>query len=78
VDVDGRVLLSDLERDEGIVLRPEHAEAETIAAYFLGRLGRPPNTGERVECDGYVLTAMDVAGRRLRRARIVELPRAEA
>ncbi len=77
-EVDGRVLLSDLERDEGIVLRPEHAEAETIAAYFLGRLGRPPNTGERVECDGYVLTAMDVAGRRLRRARIVELPRAEA
>ena len=38
---------------------------------MLARLGHPPEMGERVECDGYTLVATDVAGRRVRRVRIV-------
>jgi CBS domain containing-hemolysin-like protein len=71
VDVDGRVLLADLERDAHIVLRPEVKTVETVGGYMLGRLEHPPEAGERVECEGYTLVAMDVAGRRVRRVRIV-------
>ena len=71
VDVDGRVLLADLERDAHIVLRPEMKTVETVGGYMIGRLEHPPEAGERVECEGYTLVAFDVAGRRVRRVRIV-------
>ena len=77
VDVDGRVLLSDLERDAGIVLSPEVKSIETVGGYMLARLARPAEAGARVECDDYTLVAVDVAGRRVRRVRVVpsEKPR---
>jgi CBS domain containing-hemolysin-like protein len=71
VDVDGRVLLADLERDAHIVLKPEVKAVETVGGYMIGRLEHPPEAGERVECEGYSLVAVDVAGRRVRRVRIV-------
>lgn len=71
VDVDGRVLLADLERDAGIVLKPEETTVETVGGYILARLEHPAGTGERVECEGYTLVVTDVAGRRVRRVRIV-------
>jgi len=71
IDVDGRLLLSDLERDAGIVLRPEEKTIETLGGYMLARLQRPAEVGERVECEGYTLVATDVAGRRVRRVRVV-------
>ncbi|HZF54786.1 MAG TPA: hemolysin family protein [Polyangiaceae bacterium] len=71
LDVDGRMLLADLERDAQIVLTPEVKTIETLGGYMLARLGHPPEMGERVECDGYTLVATDVAGRRVRRVRIV-------
>src|SRR5690606_26995 len=64
IDVDGRVLLSDLERDMGVVLLPEEDSIETVGGYILARLARPAEVGERVECEGYTLMATDVAGRR--------------
>lgn len=73
VDVDGRVLLSDLERDVGLVLRPEVKSVETLGGYILGRLGRPAGAGERLECEGVTLVVTDVAGRRVRRVRIVPM-----
>ena len=80
VDVDGRVLLADLERDVGVVLRPEVKTVETVGGYILARLHRPPEAGERVECEGFTLVVTDVAGRRVRRVRIVpgEAPAASA
>ena len=79
VDVDARMLLADLERDADIVLLPEIKTTETIAGYLLARLERPAQAGERVECEGYTLVATDVAGRRVRRVRIVpSAPSAEA
>jgi len=79
VDVDGRVLLADLERDAGIVLEPRVKTIETVGGYMLARLERPAEPGERVECDGYTLVATDVVGRRVRRVRIVpgEKPKTE-
>jgi CBS domain containing-hemolysin-like protein len=71
VDVDGRVLLADLERDASIVLKPEQAKIETVGGYILARLARPAEPDERVECEGYTLVVTDVAGRRVRRVRIV-------
>lgn len=71
IDVDGRMLLADLERDAGIVLVPEVKTIETVGGYMLARLERPPEAGERIECEGYTLVATDVAGRRVRRVRIV-------
>jgi CBS domain containing-hemolysin-like protein len=72
VDVDGRVLLSDLERDAGITLVPEVRRAETVGGYVLGRLERPPEPGEEVACEGYKLVVLDAAGRRVRRLRVVQ------
>ena len=71
LDVDGRVLLVDLERDASIVLKPEMKTIETLGGYILARLQRPAETGERVECEGYTVVVTDVVGRRVRRVRIV-------
>jgi CBS domain containing-hemolysin-like protein len=71
LDVDGRMLLADLERDTQVVLKPEVKTIETVGGYMLARLGHPPEAGERVECEGYTIVATDVAGRRVRRVRIV-------
>jgi CBS domain containing-hemolysin-like protein len=71
VEVDGRVLLADLERDAAIVLKPEVKTVETLGGYVLARLEHPADAGERVECEGYTIVVTDVAGRRVRRARIV-------
>lgn len=71
IDVDGRVLLADLERDAHITLKPEAKGVETVGGYMIARLEHPPEAGERVECEGYTLVAIEVAGRRVRRVRIV-------
>jgi CBS domain containing-hemolysin-like protein len=70
VEVDGRLLLSDLERDAGIALRPEVKGVETVGGYVLARLEHPPRAGEEVECQGFTVVPTDVAGRRVRRVRI--------
>lgn len=75
VDLDGRVLLADLEREVHIVLKPEMKDVETVGGYMLARLERPPIAGESVECEGFTLVATDVAGRRVRRLRIVPAPK---
>lgn len=77
IDVDGRVLLADLERDVGIVLRPEEKTIETVGGYILARLEHPAEVGERVECEGLTLVVTDVAGRRVRRVRMVPMDAAE-
>src|SRR5262249_39515126 len=78
VDVDGRVLLADLEREVHILLKPEVKDVETVAGYMPARLERPPVSGEGVDCEGFTLIATDVHGRRVRRVRIVPAPASEA
>jgi CBS domain containing-hemolysin-like protein len=76
VEVDGRVLLADLEREEQIVLLPEAKTVETVGGYILERLEHPAEPGERIECEGYTLIVTDVFGRRVRRVRIVATDKA--
>lgn len=71
VDVEGRVLLADLERDTSVRLLPAIDGVETVAGYIQARLQRPAEAGQHVECEGYHLVAFDVVGRRIRRVRIV-------
>ena len=71
VEVDGRLLLSDLERDTGIALKPTVRGVETVGGYLLARLEHRPEQGRPVACEGYSLVPTDVVGRRVRRARIV-------
>jgi CBS domain containing-hemolysin-like protein len=73
-EVDARVLLADLERETGISLTPPVERAETVGAYVLARLGRAPIPGDTIECESNIVMAMDVAGRRIRRVRIVARP----
>jgi len=77
VEVDGRVLLADLERDAQIVLLPEAKTVETVGGYILARLEHPAEPGVRVECEGYTLIVTDVVGRRVRRVRIIATTRSE-
>src|SRR3954471_23586350 len=60
VDVDGRVLLADLERDAAILLTPEMKGVETVGGYILARLEHPAESGERIECEGYTIVVTDV------------------
>ncbi len=71
VEADGRVLLADLEREVGIVVRPEMKAVETLGGYIIARLEHPAEAGERIECEGLTLVVTDVAGRRVRRVRII-------
>jgi CBS domain containing-hemolysin-like protein len=77
IEVDGRVLLGDLERETAIVLEPAVEGAQTVGAYTLLRLGRPARAGDAVECAGYSLIPIDIAGQRIRRVRIVRRPESE-
>src|SRR5262249_34440789 len=71
IDVEGRVLLPDLERDTGVVLSPEVKMIEAVGGSVMAGLGHPAEVDDRVECEGYTLVAIDVAGRRVRRVRII-------
>jgi CBS domain containing-hemolysin-like protein len=71
VEADGRVLLADLEREVGILIRPEMKLVETLGGYIIARLEHPAEAGERIECEGLTLIVTDVVGRRIRRVRIV-------
>lgn len=66
VEVDGGLILQEFASASGIALPEGHYE--TVAGFVMDRLGRLPQTGDRVEVDGHELTvtAMD----RLRIARI--------
>ncbi|MEP7125687.1 MAG: transporter associated domain-containing protein, partial [Byssovorax sp.] len=60
-----------LEREVNIIVRPEMKTVETLGGYIIARLEHPAEAGERVECEGLTLVVTDVAGRRVRRVRIV-------
>ncbi|HZO12903.1 MAG TPA: transporter associated domain-containing protein, partial [Polyangiaceae bacterium] len=70
IEVDGRVLVADLERELGITLPPRDG-VETIGAFLLVHLGRTPQPGDAIDCDDFTLIVADVVGTRIRRVRIV-------
>lgn len=70
-EVGGRVLLEDLERETGIALKPQVADAETVQAYVQKRLGSVLKAGDRVECEGYLIIVIEALPRRVGRVRII-------
>ncbi len=75
VEVGGRVLLEDLERETGIVLAPAVADAETVQAYVQKRLGGGWKSGDRVECDDYIVIVTEALPRKVGRVRIIKRER---
>jgi len=77
VEVGGRVLLEDLERETGIVLKPALPDTETVQAYVQKRLGTVWKIGDRVECEDYVVIVTEALPRKVGRVRIIKSERPE-
>lgn len=45
-------------------------EADTLAGFIYGRLGRVPSSGESLQADNLLLTVEQVSGRRIRKVRV--------
>ena len=66
--VDGGTSLSDLETDHGVEL-PE-GEYDTVAGFIIHELGRIPEEGESVQCNGSLLLVEQVDENRITQLRI--------
>ncbi len=67
--VDGRMLIDELNQVAGLEL-PE-GDWDTVGGLVFDGFGRVPSEGERCTCEGYVLEAERVQGRRITRVRIL-------
>jgi CBS domain containing-hemolysin-like protein len=68
--LDGTTHLGDVAEAVGLEL-PD-GEYETLAGFILDRLGHLPESGERVEHDGWVLEVVDMDRRRIAAVRLTE------
>lgn len=68
VDVAGGLILQEFATASGIELPEGHYE--TVAGFIIDRLGRLPQTGDRVEVAGHVLTVMAMDRLRISRIRV--------
>lgn len=73
VEVSGRVLLEDLERETGFALRSLDADAETLHGFVTKQLGHNVKVGDRIETDNYLIIVTDVTARRVVRVRILRI-----
>lgn len=73
VRVSGRLSLDEANEELGFEL-PE-GDWDTVAGLLFTQLGHVPEAGESIECDGYVITADLLDGRRIERVRITPRPR---
>jgi putative hemolysin len=74
LEVDGLLNLDDFEDDTGIVL-PD-GPYETVAGYIVQQLGHVPDVGEVAAYDGYLLTVVELDGRRISRVKVEPRPQA--
>jgi putative hemolysin len=74
IEVDGLLNLDDFEDETGIVL-PE-GPYETVAGYIIEQLGHLPGVHEVATVDGYLLTVIQLDGRRISRVKVeaVDVP----
>jgi putative hemolysin len=73
VRVSGRLSLDEANEELGFQL-PD-GDWDTVAGLLFTQLGHVPEPGESIECDGYVITAELLDGRRIERVRITPRPR---
>jgi len=71
-DVEGTILLRDLEMQYGIEL-PTEGEYETLAGFLMYRLGRIPQQGDSVEEGGRRFTVAEMDFNRIARVRVEKL-----
>lgn len=69
VEVDGKLNLDEIVEVSGLEL-PE-GPYSTLGGYLMARLGRLPQIGDEVACDGYRLQIVEVEGRRAARVRLI-------
>ncbi len=72
IEVDGLLNLDDFEDETGIEL-PD-GPYETVAGYLIVQLGRLPEAGDTVPCDGHRLTVLALDGRRVARVKVEASP----
>jgi putative hemolysin len=72
VEVDGKLNLDEVAEVSGLTL-PEGPYA-TLGGYIMAGLGRLPQNGDELECDGFRLQVIDVDGRRAARVRLTPPP----
>ncbi len=72
VRVDGGMSVHEAREELGLPI-PE-GDYETVAGYVLSVLGHLPNAGEKAVRDGFHITVMDVAGRKIEQVVITRLP----
>jgi putative hemolysin len=68
----GRVDLDDFNDIMGSSLPSD--EADTIGGFIYNKIGRVPNTGEKLQEDKLLLTVEHVSGRRIRKVRAQRMP----
>lgn len=69
LDIDGKVLIDDLNRSVGFKL-PEEPEVDTVGGLLAMRLGKIPAKGDRLNLNGVALTVTDADERRARRIHV--------
>lgn len=69
LDIDGKVLIDDLNRSVGFKL-PEEPEVDTVGGLLAMRLGKIPAKGDRLSLNGVTLTVTDADERRARRIHV--------
>ncbi|MCJ7700188.1 MAG: hemolysin family protein, partial [Anaerolineales bacterium] len=69
--IDGLALIDEVNEALGTKLRDPHYD--TIAGYFLGVLGRIPETGDQVDADGVRIKIISMDGRRIERLALTKI-----
>ncbi len=71
-EFDGRVLLDDI--TDLLHIKFEEPEEDTIGGFVFGLLERKPETGDKVEVDGWSFEVLRTEGFRVTRVRALKLP----
>lgn len=70
--VHGRMDLDDINRKLGTDI--DSGEADTLAGFIYGQLGRVPDPGEQLEIEGLMLEVRNVVERQIRQVRVTRIP----
>lgn len=71
-DFDGTVLVDDVE--DLLHIEISDAEEDTIGGFLFGQIGRTPEMGDFIECNGYEFTVTELQGYRVSRVFVRPLP----
>ena len=69
--VHGRIDMDDLNYVLGTNLNS--VDADTVAGFIYGKLGRVPVVGEQIKAEGVLLEVKHVVGRHIRQVRVLRL-----